>query len=31
VAERLAEAGRLAPRDARLPDELRRRLDGLGG
>jgi tetratricopeptide (TPR) repeat protein len=31
VAERLAAAGRLAAGDAWIPDDLRRRLDGLGG
>jgi tetratricopeptide (TPR) repeat protein len=31
VAEGLAEDGRLAPRDAGLPEELRRRLAALGG
>lgn len=29
--DRLAEGGRLAPRDAGLPEELRRRLAAVGG
>lgn len=31
VAERLAEDGRLEPRDAGLPDDLRRRLAAVAG